>query len=245
VSFEETGAAPEGGGKLWPDAGTSRNGLLLLALAAFIILLPFIKAGGVGEFVVRLGFAAIVAAGIYIASERRGVFLVAALLAIPVLVVDWGTTYRDDTPLMVLRSGLSASFVFFTAGIQILHLGRERQVTTDTILGSVNIYLLLIVAFMFLHTMLEVGDPGAYRIGEQSLGEYLRDPSVNDSMATSTLIYFSITTFTTLGYGDIVPVSSAARVITGFEAIVGQLYVAIVVARLVALQIGQSRAGAE
>lgn len=222
--------------------GRQRNGLLLLTLTAFIVLLPFVREGGVGEFVVRVGFTAVVLGGIYTASEKRGVLIFAAVMAVPVLLLDWGSVLRKDEEVLILRAGISAAFVFFTASIQMVHLSHKRQVSADTILGGINIYLLLIVAFMFLHAMLEVADPGAYRIGEQSLREYLADPSVDDTLATSTLMYFSITTFTTLGYGDIVPMSGAARMVSGAEAIIGQLYVAIVVARLVAMEIGQRMA---
>ena len=58
--------------------------------------------------------------------------------------------------------------------------------------------------------------------------------------AAGTLLYFSIVTMTTLGYGDIVPVAPVARMLCGVEAVVGQLYVAIFIARLVARQVGQA-----
>jgi len=229
--------------KLRQHAGLRRNSLLLLVLASFIVLLPFVQEDGFGEFIVRFGFSAVVVGGLYSASERRGTLVVAGVMAVLVLAVDWGSVLRKDPEFTILRSGLSAAFIFLTAWVQIAHLGRKREVTADTIMGAVNIYLLLIVAFMFLHTTLEIAKPGAYHIGDQTLTEYLMDPGADDTLAASTLIYFSITTFTTLGYGDILPVSSAARVISGFEAIVGQLYVAIIVARLVAMQISQRMQG--
>jgi hypothetical protein len=54
------------------------------------------------------------------------------------------------------------------------------------------------------------------------------------------VLYFSFTTLTTLGYGDIVPVSAIARALTSIEAITGQIYLAVLVARLVGLNIAES-----
>ena len=91
----------------------------------------------------------------------------------------------------------------------------------------------LVVLMLFLAALLEASIWAA---------TYLAAGAISGVEAA---LYFSLVTFTTLGYGDIVPVSGAARVFAGFEAIVGQLYVAIIVARLVAMQIGQSSAEPE
>jgi hypothetical protein len=90
---------------------------------------------------------------------------------------------------------------------------------------------------MMFHALLMVVDVHAYHIGGRPLEDVLR--GADDTRGFATLLYFSFTTLTTLGYGDIVPVSPSARLLTSFEAVAGQLYVAIFIARLVSLHASQ------
>ena len=105
------------------------------------------------------------------------------------------------------------------------------------ILGAINVYLLFAIAFMFLHAFVEVGNPGAYLYQGESLSVALKGHHEVDSLAF--LLYFSIVTLTTLGYGDIAPAIPAARMLCALEAVIGQLFVAIFIARMVSLHIGQ------
>jgi hypothetical protein len=111
-------------------------------------------------------------------------------------------------------------------------------VSTDTVIGGVNIYLLLIIGFTFIHALAEYHTPGAYSIGGQPLTDIIGAVPHGDSI--STLLYFSAVTMTTLGYGDITPVLPTSRTVCTVQAVVGQLYVAIFVARLVALHVAHN-----
>ena len=111
--------------------------------------------------------------------------------------------------------------------------------TADTVLGGVCIYLLLGVLFTEIFQFIEAAAPGSFALGgqplelEQDLGaHYERYPAA---------LYFSFVTLTTLGYGDITPVSPEARVLAITEAVIGQLYIAIFVARLVGLHLAGAR----
>ena len=93
---------------------------------------------------------------------------------------------------------------------------------------------------MLAHASIEIVNSGAYSVGGEPLlvhtiGEY-------DGAALATILYFSFTTLTTLGYGDIVPVSDGARLLTSAEALIGQLYLAIFIGRLVGLEVGERTA---
>ena len=108
---------------------------------------------------------------------------------------------------------------------------RAQRVTVDGIFASVVAYQLLGLFFAQIYTMLVLANPAALHLPESVV------PSGNPMQLE--MIYFSFVTLATLGYGDIVPDTSFARSITIVEAIIGQFYVAVVVAVLVSAFVAQ------
>jgi hypothetical protein len=125
---------------------------------------------------------------------------------------------RDETALIAL--GLLGAVI----GIRVFGAGTA---TFDRILGAITLYILIGVVWSEAYQLIRIRDSGA-NIG------IAHD---NTSADRSTWIYFSFVTLTTVGYGDITPVAHAARSLAILEALVGQLYPAIVLARLVSLQV--------
>ena len=95
--------------------------------------------------------------------------------------------------------------------------------------------MLVGLAWAFLFSLLEVLQPGSFNLPELS-AEPL-DLAAMEVRRLSVFMYYSLVTLTTLGYGDITPVTPLARNLAAFEAVIGQLYIAILVARLVGLHI--------
>jgi voltage-gated potassium channel Kch len=216
-----------------------RFAFLLVALAMFMCGMAFFTSDeGVGPWVLRLGTMLMVLAAVYTASERRWHFVVALVLALPALGTLLHEALVDERGTFLLRASLNATLLFYTALLVSIDLVKQRRVSVDTILGGINVYLLFAIGFMFLHGIVAISNPGSYLYQGEPLRDLLGEmPGIR---ATGTLLYFSVVTMTTLGYGDIVPVSPVARMLCGGEAMAGQLYVAIFIARLVALQVGQA-----
>ena len=117
-------------------------------------------------------------------------------------------------------------YAIFTAACVILMIKKIfsfRYVAFDTIIGGINIYLLLAFIWVILYHLINFFDPNAFNI--------------HGNMSTTRLLYFSYTTISTLGSGDILPVNKYAMTLRFFEAIIGQLYLAIFVAMLVGMRI--------
>ncbi|MEM1227804.1 MAG: potassium channel family protein [Planctomycetota bacterium] len=110
---------------------------------------------------------------------------------------------------------------------------RSGRVDLDRIAGAATIYLLIAMMFAVLFTMLEILSPGSFHLNVDLEG----DRGGLNQIRLGELTYFSNITLTTLGYGDVVPVSRPARSLAALEAIIGQLYMAIVMARLVGMHI--------
>ena len=124
--------------------------------------------------------------------------------------------------LKTLSSIISILFYIITIYILSRRLFRVRKVTADTIKGGISAYLLIGFFWAILYSLLIQIDPDAFIV-----------TSDKEMM----LVHFSFTTLTTLGYGDIVPNGRFAAVLTNAEAIIGQLFLTIFVARLVGLYI--------
>ena len=179
-------------------------------------------------------------------GRRPGLLLVTIVLAVVAFVTEWSIIYAGhrSLPIVVLFHVASVAFVA-VIGIHILVvIVRSTTVTADTVLGGVCAYLLLGVAFVFLFSLTEVLAPGSFDVPE-SLGDaravmtwvpfHTPDSATPDAISgESHLRYFSFTTMTTLGYGDITPRGPVARSLAMAETVLGQLYLAILIARLVA-----------
>jgi voltage-gated potassium channel Kch len=221
------------------DREFGRFAILLAALVMFMCGMAFVSSDeGIGPWVVRLGTVLLLLAAVYTASEQRWHFVVALGLALPALGTQLHEALIDERGIFLLRASLNAALLFFTALLVSMDLLKQHRVSVDTILGGINVYLLFAIGFMFLHAVVEVSSPGSYQYQGEILIEVIGEtPGIT---AVRMLLYFSVVTMTTLGYGDIVPIAPVARMLCGGEAVAGQLYVAIFIARLVALQVGQT-----
>ena len=132
----------------------------------------------------------------------------------------------------------------FTSGLIMLAIGlligtevfTKTQVDGDAICGSISVYMLIGVIFATGYSMILLAYPQAFTISETLR---LDDPSLGPHRL---MLYFSLTTLTTVGYGDITPVSDLARSLSNVEAILGQSYLTVLVARLVGKHLAKSLA---
>ena len=168
-----------------------------------------------------LGAALLLSAALAAGSQRERVVLVAlaALVAVAVATHDTDLVSRERFNPYAL-----ASLLVFVAicGLALLRdvLRHEGRVDVSLIAAGIAVYLLLAVLFAIAFRWVETMQPGSFRGVAES---------------TSWPPYYSAVVITTLGFGDITPAGSVARSLTACEAIVGQLYVAIFIGRLVGL----------
>lgn len=215
-----------------------RFATLLGALVFFMALVPLIPPGGLEALGLRLAFSVLLVSAAYVLSQRGWVFVVGLTLALLALTGEWSTHVFDVAGGPVLRMSLTAAFLVFTTGIVLRAILEEEEISVDTILGGINVYLLLAILFMLVHALLETVQPGAYVLGGVSLTDAMAARPEVDTLEI--LLYFSFTTLTTLGYGDITPAIGVAQMVSTAEAAVGQLYVAVFIARLVGLHVGHA-----
>ena len=156
-------------------------------------------------------------------------------LAIPTLTFNWlGFVFPSPT-LLVIHNLLLVAFFVFVAYHVLYSILAEKRVTLDTIRGAVCVYLLIGFAWTYVYGTMQLVDPTAIQFPK---GNALPELSAFGDSNFSQTAYYSFVTMTTLGFGDIRPISAPARTASILQAIFGQFYLAVLVARLVVLHIG-------
>jgi hypothetical protein len=203
-----------------------RNAALLVMLLVLIVVAPLISMES-SWFVIEIIFDSLLLAGVYSVgpSRQRFSFLV---LTVVTLAVRWGELLSGATGLDMTALALTVVWLVYALAIIVAHLFNRRDVSVDTILGAVVAYLLAAVAFSMLFQIIEIASPGSFT-GLPATAQEDR-PEMGNAM-----VYFSFVCITTMGYGDIVPVSNLARPLAVIEGVFGQLYLAVMIARLVGL----------
>jgi voltage-gated potassium channel Kch len=166
-------------------------------------------------------------AGIYVLSANRVTLWLAILVTGLTFTLEARLWALDPHVNRILQDSITMGFTFWVLVVVLREVLRSATTATDAVVGAVCGFVLILMSFMRLHGLFEALWPGSYHADGPPLSER------SDMMLVAVFQYFSTITLTTVGYGDIVPVTPAARLVTGLEAIVGQLYLAVVIAILV------------
>jgi hypothetical protein len=205
----------------------NRFAILLGAIVVLLLVAPALQHLQGGRLLGWMFGAAIPLAGIYSVGDSRRHMFVAIALVIPAVAA---TIVREgvDSPLVWWIS-LLFPFAFYAYATWVIgaKVFRSPEVTADTLAGAACVYMLLGVLWWILYKAVLWTDPAAFA------GAGWADAST--TTRHQDLMYLSYVTLTTLGYGDVTPVSAQARSLAIVEAVTGVLYMAIVIARLVGL----------
>ena len=212
---------------------------LLILLFTLAIMDPILKEfGDFGLGILNILFTAALLTALYSVSGNRRLLITGIILVIPIFFLALSNYAKTNFHLTLLIFTLAITF-FVLVGVSILiHIVREDRVTVDLIYGSACVYLLMGFAWAIIYGFIEVLLQGSFKIN----GTLISHPDLlgQYSFLNEKLVYFSFVTLTTLGYGDVIPMTGPAKTASTLEAVVGQLYIALLVARLVGLQISQS-----
>lgn len=214
--------------------------IFTILLLAFLLIFPFVHQQYMAYLVVMEAFfSMLLIGGIYVVSHNERLLTVAILMALLIFSIIWFNLFLQSQDLLIF--GLIAEVVFFimTTAIIVSHVLEYKRVTADKIYGAISGYLLMGIVWALLYTTVEYVHPGAFKFGLNGHDVY-RSPYAHPYYFVH-FIYYSFVTLTTLGYGDILPINPVARALASLEAVFGQLYVAVLIARLVGLHIGHAR----
>lgn len=199
---------------------------LLIALALLFFFFPFVEEVKDGDVIVSILLSLVLLSAVLAVADRKRVFFIAVVLAIPAIAGRWINHFRPD---------LVPSPVFLTAGLvliafvvaNLLHFVlRAPSVNVEVLCASISAYLMLGLLWTVAYWLVDQLTPGAFAFNGNAERQSIRGFNA---------FYFSFVTLSTVGYGDITPVSKVARMLAAMEAMTGLLYVAVLIARLVAL----------
>jgi hypothetical protein len=183
-------------------------------------------------------FPAVLLVAVHAISGRRRHLIFGLTLVIPAIAIH-GTAILvpGAAPLSIARGVLILAFLLYVTGLVIQRVFTGTRVTADTINGSICGYLLIGVTWAVLLGLVEALVPGSFDI--PGLAPGILAEGAQAGPLVPHLLYFSFVTLTTLGYGDILPVEPLARTLAWLEAVAGQIYLTVLVARLVGLHLVQ------
>ncbi len=208
----------------WQSQANLSLFLLLLVLVAFV--LPSIGFGKENSRLYNNGaFTVLLVSGVAIAWGQRKLFIVSALVGVVALAVRWRAWGLRTARAELWNDWWTLAAVVMIAIVLLAQIFRPGRVTHVRIQGAIAVYLLFGVAWAHAYHITAILHPGsfAFQAGELS--------------TVADWIYYSFVTLTTVGYGDITPTAQISRTLAVGEALTGQLYLAVMIARLVAMEI--------
>ena len=197
---------------------------LFFVLLAYLLLYPYSQSAGLTFLVFRLFGALIMGLSIYAVSFRRVYVWLGLLLAVPALIERTFLHPGSAGALSLVSIGFGLAFDSFVVVVLFRRVFMTEEPTRELIFGALCIYLLVGFGFASVYGMLATLQPHAF---------YL-DPAVNSHAVPDRfdLIYYSFATVTCLGAPGITPVSTPARSISVIESLLGVLYLAVLISRL-------------
>ncbi len=217
-----------------------RFGTLLVTLLLLMLLTPVLYMFNetIATISITILYLAIFASAIFAVSKSPSVLIVALLLAIPAIICQIIILFWNIKYLRIITHIIGIVFLLWVIIAIVRNFGNIQSVNMNMILASLSVYLLLGLLWALLYSLIEVFYPNSFLI---AAGGYTKKELMEFGGAKTVIpLYYSFVTMTTLGYGDIVPISPLARMLAIVQAIVGQLYLVVLVAWLVGMYIAQT-----
>ena len=216
----------------------TQYGALLLVLFVHLVLFSFLDHHTVMRWLLDASILALIGSAVHAISGHR--WLRTFVIVVGASAILLGTVGREMEIDVVFPVGALAKAALYGVVIVVVFKDvlRRREVDMDAVLGACCIYLLIGLAWESVYSFIEWQTPNSFALpaGTPNSGSGAHLVAIQ-----SDLMYFSLITMTTIGYGDITPTSPPARVLSALQGVVAQLYVAIIIARLVGMELAHRR----
>ncbi len=203
---------------------------LLFSLVVGVFVIYPASELGTRTWLIDVVSSLILISGAWTVSRRRSMTIVVSAVVLGGLILHWTAYFAPSVPLAKAENTVLIVALLLMTGVVTAKVFQEGPITLYRIQGAVAVYLLLGVTWARAYALIEMLKPGAFQLGTTAGGHM-----------GAKLTYYSFITLTTVGYGDITAVHPFARSLSMMEALVGQLFPAILIARLVAMELAQSK----
>lgn len=199
---------------------------LLFLLVVMLVLVPLAEELLQTPSLVEFFFSAVFCFAVYSFSHNKRLLGAAVGLALPAMALMWLNRFMQVKWLAVCANACGIGLLAIITTAILAHIFSRKEIDADIIAGAIVVYLLLALMWSLLYAVLMSIDAGSFKFAERTR-PFRREE----------LTYFSLVTITTVGYGDITPVSPLARAFANLEAVVGQLYLVVLVSWLVGMYV--------
>lgn len=196
---------------------------VLLALLLFMFLIQSMAESSIaGLHLTRIGYTGILLGFVVAVARQQKTLILGLLFGVPGILLP-NFLRKEQTNAVLTADGLSLVFFLVLSLVTLRQIFRTRRITGAAVSASLCVYLFLGLLWAFAYKIIYTLEPGSFQGLEA--GENLEQK----------LFYFSFVTLTTLGYGDITPKATAAHSVAVLQALIGQIYLVVLVARFVSL----------
>lgn len=204
--------------------------LFLLLLIAVVFVLPSLgfEKNNIPLYS-DIVFSVVLVFGATIAWEDRRLFVLTSFVSIAAIVVRWMTWWRPTTSLTLWTVCMGMAAILMITVVLLWRVFRPGPVTAMRVEGAIAAYLCIGAGWAHAYHLAALLDPGGFNVAG------------SDVSIASTWINYSFGMLTTLGYAGIAPARPLERTLGSAEAVTGQLYLAVLVARLVSMQVSSTQ----
>ena len=199
---------------------------LLLLLFGLILLFPYLEEGIFARTLLGVLFSIVLLVGAFATRQTRGGVIFKLGLALLGIGLQWAGLWTDNVTILEFAAiSYAASLIVSISGV-LRYVLKRGPITADKLHGALAGYIMLAFVWTFLYTLIERANAGSFGPGQLDFTQ----PGTFFKM-----IYFSLTTLTTTGYGDVLPLTNQARSLVMIEEFTGVFYVGVLIARLAGL----------
>lgn len=200
---------------------------LLGMLILFIFVMPFVEEYSLGNSIEPVLLILLLISALLAVGGRRRVLIPGLFLLIPTIIFRWTHHLSPESMPPVLFIGSGLLFIGFVIVNILRYIMRASQVNAEVVCAGISAYLLIAFMWAMVYKLLGEVDPRSFH--------FANVPNAEQTMTSANSFYFSFATITSVGYGDITPVTKVARMFAVMEAITGLFFMAVLISRLVSL----------
>ena len=207
--------------------------VLFFCMIALLLIPGYFEDHATAGTAFRWTLSLISIASLYLIAYRFHELLIGIALVVPTLVMNWWIGLLPPNWTIYFASGLYIVFLCYIGFFICRFLFETEEISVDMVFATLCLYMYIGLIWMFIYVIEEVSRPGSFSFPT----EIPSDPESYLNFLWNNFSYFSFVTLSTLGYGDVTPLTRFARAWAILEAVIGQLYIAVMVARVIGLYI--------
>ena len=202
---------------------------LLTSLVLTFTVAPFFEERGVATQLLNIFLVMSLIFSVIVVGRSKVSFMIVLVLSLPMLVSSLHYSLQEEQTFSIVFASTTALFFMYISVMVLKKIFTTKEVDVNLILGAICVYLLIGVVWALIYSLIAALVPGSFEfVGKTVIPAHIKD-----------FMYYSLVTMTTLGYGDITPLSAPAKSMAAMQALLGQIYIAIIIARLVGLHMQQ------